>query len=781
MSFARQFDEASDSRFDDSQSSIHHPLVYLFIGDQCREALEEVHRINLKKWNNSRGVVYLHLCTTEAAVSMDNVYQFRLDPPPGGWSKTALRRELADQLYNDGAALIELNRRLRQIGNHIAEFGRLYASLQQLNIAVVTRADDPFTAVLPEATLLMKQVLAESFRQVQADLYVLLAERLEEYSACLGVSFLKELDGCQSRHYSYHGMLRVTADDIRLPVQHENAPLFDLVYLLSDKNEQGLFLPDSLHANCQAICQLCLLKNRRPVPAEGHEQGEKWHNAFYNNQDYRRHISSSAGGEAVYSTAGCSFVERPNAAIALTVLSCLHQYMMDRITEPKRLDRKNAPELCRLNGPAVENRLDRLMPEAERLEDMNGLLCQTIADEELRGLTMAQAEERLFGGHAARFFQERFADPCARLLEEEKLEEELRRSVWNEIAGNPELGLYCALLWTSEQDDSVLHQELGLQERETRKLLEECRQELEVRLQESVGTQDYGGRSFFRRNHVRQYARYHFKTIYGQRLAILRLETKLALLNRLERALALVHREISQVYEQLPAMGRRLKEAGRMSITQARDYLGRNIPEYYAVVVGRLLQDMENKRGPDFLFQERFLGNVAESLRLGSGELLERMMAMCRRDIFTCPPFRQSFEEELLERANVGIPYSGEEENSLLSKEELYSDLHRTLEEHAAVHLDTYSYTRKHRYEERYYFGDAGSEFIRYALAAEHGSPFKRGCVHEKRASGIGKLNLMGGFQLNDVMYYRNGLKYYESYAAGGYVFHAEQRRLSAD
>jgi hypothetical protein len=136
----------------------------------------------------------------------------------------------------------------------------------------------------------------------------------------------------------------------------------------------------------------------------------------------------------------------------------------------------------------------------------------------------------------------------------------------------------------------------------------------------------------------------------------------------------------------------------------------------------------------------------------------------------TAAPFKQTFAEELLRRANVTIDYSNQE---VLSRDELFKKLYRTLEEHAGIHIRLLDYTHKHRYEEKYFFGDATSEFMRYALNEEETSRiYKLGCVHEKRSSGVEKLNIMGGFCVEDLMYYRNGKMYYESYAQNGYLFH---------
>ncbi|MDZ7542386.1 transcription initiation factor TFIID, partial [Clostridium perfringens] len=124
----------------------------------------------------------------------------------------------------------------------------------------------------------------------------------------------------------------------------------------------------------------------------------------------------------------------------------------------------------------------------------------------------------------------------------------------------------------------------------------------------------------------------------------------------------------------------------------------------------------------------------------------------------------------LLHRANVTVEYSNRQ---VLSKDELCKMLYRRLEEQAGIHVRLLDYTHEHRYEEKYFFGDNTSEFVRYALGADETSRiYKLGCVHEKRSSGVEKLNMMGGFHLEDLMFYRNGKVYYEHYVQNGYTFH---------
>lgn len=67
------------------------------------------------------------------------------------------------------------------------------------------------------------------------------------------------------------------------------------------------------------------------------------------------------------------------------------------------------------------------------------------------------------------------------------------------------------------------------------------------------------------------------------------------------------------------------------------------------------------------------------------------------------------------------------------------------LEENSVTLVRLLDYTQEHRYEEKYFFGDADSEFVRYAIRADEAlRVYKLGIVHEKRSSGVEKLNLMG-------------------------------------
>jgi hypothetical protein len=764
--FANEYDAAVDQLNDDNdgQLSINNPLLFVFIGDQSLDALNAVYELNKKKWNNSKGVLYFHVYK-DTTVAKENVFSLKL--PSAGTDRKTVRSDLYRQFYEDRQVLVDLNRMARQISNRIAEYGKIYTSFQRLNMAIVTRIDDPCNILMQEIGILLKALLGESFKLIQMDMYGLMKEKQgEEYATSLGISFLRELDKYQDRAYSFKGKLHVTEDQIQLPVEHVASPLFDLVYLLSDKNEQAMFPDGGMEDNYEIICSMNLLKNRKIVDEFDHRHES------YNNLHFRQNIQPAETKGAVYSTAGFSKMKRPNQAIALTVVSQFYQNFFSKLIDQSKTDKRTIIELLKLSPDALDRKVSEFVPGRKKLEEMSGLLSKAISLTELRKLTLGQAEEQLYGKHADAFFTEHFVEVAEEILKSFDLERELSEMVERKIINNPIYGLYCAYAWTSEQEERSIFHELRNMNRDTSKQLEEARYHLLLLEQESVELLSFSRLPFFKKRKIKKIIRELFSKVYGKKLEILGFEMKLGLLRRYVTAFERIHEPLKVQVEQMQGLEKLFKDTCRQSVSEANDYLGRNIPEYYNAVVGEIMLDLQAKKGEQFYFEDRYLGNAAVQLANGIETLLKRVIEVCKKEVFTYPAFRQSFEDELLQRANVTVRY--EEKDHVLSKDELYRDLFLTLEEQATVHMDVYNYTHKHRYDEKYFFADFDSEFMQYAFGVDKGSRlYKLGCVHEKKTSGIEKLNIMGGFQLEDIMYVRTGNKYYETYMANGFQFHA--------
>lgn len=773
--FALEYDRAEErlaGRGDD-QSSIHYPALYLFIGDKTGEAIGAMKEINDRKWDNSRGVMYLWVTTAQAASARaedsPSVTRHVLNGVDGGGDpKTARARQYRD-LYNSGQGWFELNRTLRQVSSNIAEYGRLYASFDRIHLSVITRVDDPLNVFVPELSLLAKSILGQSFKSVQMDMYALISEREQVeafgYGSSAGVAFLRELDYMQQPDYRFSAHLHVTEDGISIPVTHQASPLFDLVYVLSDRNERGLLSPDELQGSYEMISHVSLLKNRKYK-----EQVYGPGNSSYNNTSFKNNIMTESGRQG-YVSAGMAKVKRPNQSIALVVLYHFYRQMKADMALDPEIGEQEKLAMFGVNPQAIEERVSRFVPDIEAISEMHALMTHEVSYASIRHMSLREAEQALYGDGCAAFFRSNYEAPAWRKLEQMNVAAELDEGLRIRMSGNPLIGLFQLYHWSGERkEEGGLLPYVQSLHRETQRELELARFELE---QVSEGTAEqlpFKKVPFMDKRNLRSFISELFQTIYYRKRNLLMLEIRLKLISRYEAEIEALHKRCEAKIRQLESVEDLLRESAQESVTWADDYIGQNIMEYYELVTKRVTDEWKAKRGPGVFFEDRLLGSQRELLEQGAEGLLAKLMKVCLENILTSQHFKLSFEEELLQRSNVTIEYTNKE---VLSKDDLFKKLYRTLEERAAIQLRLYDYTQEHRYEEKYIFGDAESEFVRYVFSVDESSRiYKLGSVHEKRSSGIVKLNLMGGFHLEDLMYYRNGKVYYESYVANGYEFH---------
>ncbi|WP_139993030.1 transcription initiation factor TFIID [Paenibacillus paridis] len=783
--FASDYSAAEQklSGLEDDQSSIHYPTVFLFVGDEAGDAIEPMIRSNEQKWDNNAGVIYFHVSSGSGkklatangeehiGKSAAKVIRVALNGVAGGPEDNRTKRKaIGEAFHKEGRHLAELNRALRQVSDTIADYGRLYASFDRLHLAVITRVDDPLTVLIPEISLLAQSIFQQLFKSVQMDLYGLIHEREQSetfgYASAASISFLRELEGMQRPDYSYSARLQVTGDGLSIPVNHHASPLFDLVYLLSDRDECGMTTLNGMLDNYEIICHVLLLKNRRRKEAQVQSS-----EANYNNASFKNSLMSESGRQGFVS-AGLAKVKRPSYSIALTVLYHFFKQLSERLKHDPELGSKEKLAFFGLDAEAIETRTADMLPGEELLADMGGLLTSGIRYEELRRMTLREAEDALYGDSSAAFFHKHFTGVAEERLYEVKAALELRRAVSRNLREHPGISFYQVAEWSDEKNETgSIPAAVRARMRDLVREIDLAQEELERASNLRVDDLKIKRLPFMDKQNLRALTRALFDTVYRMKWQLLRLETELALYRKFIGEMEQLHGEYQARVAQMTGLEAELKETALQSIRMADDYIGQNIFDYYDRITENAMKDFEEKRGKGAFFEERLIGSVEELLALGDQAFTERLVDVCRKHILTAEPFAQTFEEELLQRANVSVAYTN---RKALSRDELFQKLYRMLEDHAAIHIRLLDYTHEHRYEEKYLFGDRGSEFIRYALGIDDSSRiYKLGCVHEKRRSGVEKLNLMGGFHLEDLMYYRNGKVYYETYLQNGYEFHA--------
>ncbi|SEU01689.1 transcription initiation factor TFIID [Paenibacillus sp. NFR01] len=825
-SYAAQ--EEAQRRKGDGRSSIHYPALFLFIGDKTASAIGPVLDSCERKWDNAAGVMALHAASRpagrrsgsaneraagrEAAELGDGIQGyigsglsqagtgaaygstrdedvragkervlFAALPDTAGRDPLTVRRDVYEAFREDSRYLAGLNRALRQLAASIADYGRLYSSFDVIHLSIITRVDDPLNVLLPQITLLARAVLAQSFKSVQSDLYALINEREQGeqfgYSSSVGLAFLRELEGMQQPDYTLHAPLLVTEDGLSIPVNHGPAALFDLVYVLSDKNERGMTSPHGMDDNYEIIAHISLLKNRvRPSAdfASGH--------GGYNNMIFKSGIRGGTGRQGCAS-AGFAAVRRPNRQIALAVLYHAARHLTGELRAPSPLSQRERQALLGVSPEALRERAAGFLPDAAGLAEMTGLMSRgrpSLA--ELKRLSLREAEEVLFGSGGEAYFRRGFEDEAAAKLAAYHPEREWAKVLAAREQGHPPLTFYQLAEWTAEQGEAggtvlnALHQHMaGL-----RAGLATARLELEQLYADSVERQPFTRVPLLEKRTVRNLIHYLFERVYGRKYDLLRLETELALCRSCAEALERLHAESTAQIKAMDVLVEELRQLALDSIGRGGETVDQNIMEYYAVITEGVIQEIEARKGPGALFGDRYLGSLPGLLRSGGADaVLERLIDVCRRELLAADIFDLPFEEELLRRANVAAAYDNQ---GVVSKEELFKRLYLRLEEGALINVRLFEYTQEHRHEEKYFFGDSGSEFLRYASGVDETTRIYRlGVVHEERRSGAEKLNLMGGFHLEDLLYYRNAKVYYETYVANGYRLHGlEEAELPA-
>lgn len=785
LSYAQQyaFREEAQRSEGDGRSSIHYPALFLFLGDKVSPAIGPVLDSCERKWDNAGGVMALHAAPPGSKEPQGKQRQNDSDggrervmsmalPETAGRDPRSVRRDVYREFHEDSRYLAGMNRTLRRLGNSIADYGRLYSSFDVIHLSIITRVDDPLNVLLPEVALLARAVLGQSFKSVQTDLYALINEREQGenfgYSSSVGLAFLRELDGMQLLDYTFSAQLLVTEEGLSIPVNHGPSALFDLVYLLSDKNERGMMSPKGMDDNYEIIAHISLLKNR-VRPATDHATGH----GGYNNMTFKSGIRGTTGRQG-YASAGFSAVRRPNKQIALAVLYHAFRYLAEELQEGGAAwSLRERQSLLGLSAEVLRERTAGMLPDEAGILEMTGLMSRGRPSySELKQLSLREAEEMLFGDGAQAYFRSNFAEVSAgRVAAVNPLREWAAVLAAQETAVPP-VTFYQLAEWTAGQGEAggsvlnALRQHMG----GLRLAISSEQEELERLYAESVERQPFQRVPLLDKRTVRNFIHYLFERIYGRRYEILRHESELALCLRYEAALEQLHLESNAKVQMMEKLEEELRFLAYDGIGRSNDTVDRNIMEYYRNVTEEVMKDLETRRGPGIFFSERLMGSISELLRQGGAAVVERLIELCNRELLTAEPFTLSFEEELLRRANVAAAYENRE---IVSKEELFKQLYRSLEAEAAINVRLFEYTQEHRHEEKYFFGDSASEFLRYALGADETTRIYRlGFVHEQRRSGVEKLNLMGGFHLEDLLYYRNGKVYYETYASSGYLLH---------
>ena len=737
----------------DETRTIRNPILFVFIGDQSKEALNHIRQEVMEKWKNGEGMLFLQIAQN-IGQKEKGIYYFETASPKDNDNK--YRRNLHHIFYKDSKKLLELNQTIGKIRNQISRVGDLYATCEKVHICIISHVTDPLNVLVQDLGVLLKNKLGETFKQVTMDFYGLIQEQEEDnYSlnCAMAMSFFNELEYMQSKDFSFKGKLEVLEKDIVIEIIENAGPLFNLNYLLSNKNEHGILSEKHMENNYRMIAAMNVLKNR--YDSKGYSETN---NQIYNDVRFKQQLIANSNKNS-YVSLGFAGVQRPNQRIAFTVLYHFYNHILEKI----KIKGEENERLCRQNfgydRASLVKKAATIVPDEAGLEDMQGILSSNIRSANAVIQSFEELENNLYADVAQGFFYDNFEKVALDNLDSYMDSHDLEKG---QMFFWAEGGLEKDIILELHSIEKVLRQDLVNLEGDLNELYSRTISMQGLRmvpLAEKVNT--------------RRIKKLFFTTIYGKKLEILDLKIQIKLTNMYERKIQEIYEKSSQQVELLNEMADMIYKGILLYEKNQDEYLEKNIEKYYKNLVKELLQTMEKQRVEDFYFDERFLGPPHELLDGGKEKFIKRLIKMCEQYILSNNEFKKPFEEELLSRANVAVKYG---EEGTLTRQDLFEKLYLTLGDASSINIYTYRYTQKNPYEEKYYFGDYHSDLMQYILNTEKQSAqLSVGCIHEKRTSGIELIRIMGGFHIEDLIYVKGCKKYYDLYLKEGYLFHPKQ------
>lgn len=751
------------------------PMLFILLGDQVKAGLSEIQKAVEHNMSNSEGIVYLVVESGIRTEGVQNSNDTQDNAPYEnshseviylklGQNVTSNERGQLSNLLENHQFLMVLNQKVALAAKAIQAKNKVFSYWEQMYVSVVTGASDVINVILPDLMVLVKNKLEQSFKQVFTDLFVLLEETeadSEPFQKALSYSLFKELDFYQSVTYHYEREIELVDEEMKLMTTYKGQ-LFHLVYLLTDKNENGQRINEAFRTHYESIVAVNLLKNREQKSIELEEAREQF--------NYNTLISNiQEMTENRYCTARLAKVKKPGQGIYLAVVYHLFKaYVMELSNTGHEADRALL-DICGLSEERLEQLTRRCLPEETELEQIYSLITRDVSFKHIKGETFSEAEAMLYEKLVGQFFETNFSQAAKKRMQELLNEVTLKNRLIKEVVGNPAYGPMALGQFIKSDHYTKLN---SLKD----KCLYQMKQyeaEIEEKSNQLVGQMVGGSFGLFDKKYLQAVKSYLVHEIYGRRYGYEVEALKVRAIELLQEGIETLNKELMARLKKLECiesfLADRIEEANRYE----EEYLVQNVMAYYQKVVQDKLSELEKTKGKHFLQDEKYIGSSYKILEADEEDILNRIFKISEQEILRDETyFNLSFEEELLARANMLIEY---EDTQIAAKGELYQLLYESLEENSKppVHLDTT--LSPHRYLEKYFFGNRQSEFIEYAYKRDQSSrSYKIGTVSDQRKSVIEKLQLMGGFKLDDLVYAHSAKRYYEAYREKGYAFHGK-------
>lgn len=761
--FQKEYNLAVSKRIYESKRgrSVTNPILFVFLGDNVREAYEYIEHAIVQQWDNGKGIAFINIITDNME-DRDNSFnfQFKIDFN----HKKCLRKNVREKFYSDNKSLQCLNNEITMARDKILSSGNLFDSFDNVSISVITASNDPLNIIVSEITLLIKKRMLEVFKIARIDLYTLIKEKDVEdefYSKAVSVAFFREIEYMQSHNFEFDKKIDVYGENKELSVSF-TGNVFYMTYVLEEKNEKGMIPKHSMFNNYDIIIYINLIKNKS-INIETYTNTE---NQYYDNVRFKANIATDNSINR-YVTAGFSKVSRPNDIISIEVVKAFYERIMENLKEFSVKSIEFMTQALKIDELSINSKVDAVLPENVSIMDMSGIMMCPISIPEK--YTLKQIEQKLYNERCENFFKENFIEYSKNILNGIDFCGQIKTLINECVVYNTKLGLYCALNWTEEQGEVIryLRDKINFIDIAVNNIKNEI-----DKLYESKFIKGFNFKKFLVKNTILKEAKNKiFKDIYERKLEILKLNISKNILRQYENILLEIHQEVLRQVREFACIGEIIDKYKNKIIKSEYGYTAQNVEVYYKNVVNSILDNLEKKYGEAFYFEDNCIGNISRilSLERGKEKILEKIISFCDKYVLTEEEFNQSFEEEFNNRVNINL---SDYDLKILTKDELYRKLCNILEYNSALKIYIMNYDVK-IYQEKYFLGDYSSDFIKYAFHFDRKTRnYKIGYIHEIGSSGIEKLNLMGGFGAKDIIYIKSAVEFYNYCLENGYLLH---------
>ena len=757
---AKKYDAEYINHFEKGESiKMKSPTLFVLFGDQVAEGIKEIKSSMLESIVNAEGAIYLVISKKPIEEHLSNTVYLTL-PMDEAMDERGKIGELLSQedfLRLLGTTIIEVKKK-------IMAQSKVFSYWEQINICTVTAASDRINCLLPDIMILLRTKLAQDFKQVLMDLFVRLEETgcdSEPLNQALAASFFKELDTYQQADFHYERPLEVLEDHLTLNVSY-NQPIFHLVYILSDKKQNGQQIINAHQQHYRTIVSVLLLRNREQPALELEEAREQYnHNVFMSNIKEQ--------GENRYCTAHLAYVKKPGVGIYLAVIHHLLK------AYKQELSGGSDEEIALLSKIGItdkdlEELMIKCMPQEERLSQIHSLISRNMSFREIKSASFREAEKALYGDSVSDFFKVNFEKVGLKQVEDYLLGNQYKESLVEQVITNPCYGPYSLTNFFKAESLSELEGKKEAYLLESQSLEMQRKEKAETIISTCISSK----LGLFDKKSLYEVKEYLIEEIYHLKYKALEAKLKAKAIEVIKQVMTTLYEQIKNQLQKLDTLEDVLAQLVEEVNRYEEEYLVQNVNEYYQGVVKACITQLKENEGKDYFHSKEMMGPIGEMLKLNLEEVLDKLVHIAQDCILNeTRYFNVSFEEELLARANMVIDY---EDKEVVAKRELYDLLYSSLEESSkpCVHLDTTVST--HCYLEKYFFGSRQSEFIDYAYKKDQTSRnYKIGTVSDSRKSSIEKLQLMGGFKLQDLVFTSSAMRYYEAYKDKNYHFHTKE------